>query len=284
MSELVERDRARTARAGRTIAFANGCFDLLHVGHVRYLQAAARRSRSPGRRGQRRRGGGGRRGRAGRSCRGGSRRARRGAARRRLRRDLSRADRDAAADAAEARRALQGDRLHRRHRARARDRARLRRPHRHRRRSRRITRRAICSRASANWPRHEHPDRPSRRARRHRPRRPGGGGAARGVSRTRASTGWSTPGTARSSISSTGVDRVVALEGPTIGRLDRRRPARCAQVRYDVALDFQGLMKSAVLARASGARARRRVFDLAPAREERRGRSTRRPTTLPRRR
>ena len=27
--------------AGRTIAFANGVFDLLHVGHVRYLQAAA---------------------------------------------------------------------------------------------------------------------------------------------------------------------------------------------------------------------------------------------------
>ena len=27
--------------AGRTIAFANGCFDLLHVGHVRYLQASA---------------------------------------------------------------------------------------------------------------------------------------------------------------------------------------------------------------------------------------------------
>ena len=27
--------------AGRTIAFANGGFDLLHVGHVRYLQAAA---------------------------------------------------------------------------------------------------------------------------------------------------------------------------------------------------------------------------------------------------
>jgi rfaE bifunctional protein nucleotidyltransferase chain/domain len=25
---------------GRTIAFANGCFDLLHVGHVRYLQGA----------------------------------------------------------------------------------------------------------------------------------------------------------------------------------------------------------------------------------------------------
>jgi rfaE bifunctional protein nucleotidyltransferase chain/domain len=27
--------------AGRSIAFANGCFDLLHVGHIRYLQGAA---------------------------------------------------------------------------------------------------------------------------------------------------------------------------------------------------------------------------------------------------
>jgi D-glycero-beta-D-manno-heptose 1-phosphate adenylyltransferase len=27
--------------AGRDVAFANGCFDLLHVGHIRYLQAAA---------------------------------------------------------------------------------------------------------------------------------------------------------------------------------------------------------------------------------------------------
>ncbi len=35
--------RAAAERAaGRTIALANGCFDLLHVGHVRYLQAAAR--------------------------------------------------------------------------------------------------------------------------------------------------------------------------------------------------------------------------------------------------
>ena len=32
---------AADRRAGLTIAFANGCFDLLHVGHVRYLQAAA---------------------------------------------------------------------------------------------------------------------------------------------------------------------------------------------------------------------------------------------------
>jgi D-glycero-beta-D-manno-heptose 1-phosphate adenylyltransferase len=30
----------RLRREGRRVAFANGCFDLLHVGHVRYLQAA----------------------------------------------------------------------------------------------------------------------------------------------------------------------------------------------------------------------------------------------------
>ena len=34
-------DVARDRAAGRTVAFANGCFDLLHVGHVRYLQGAA---------------------------------------------------------------------------------------------------------------------------------------------------------------------------------------------------------------------------------------------------
>jgi rfaE bifunctional protein nucleotidyltransferase chain/domain len=34
--------RVHEAReAGRSIAFANGVFDLLHVGHVRYLEAAA---------------------------------------------------------------------------------------------------------------------------------------------------------------------------------------------------------------------------------------------------
>jgi rfaE bifunctional protein nucleotidyltransferase chain/domain len=32
---------AEARREGRTIAFANGCFDLLHVGHVRYLESAA---------------------------------------------------------------------------------------------------------------------------------------------------------------------------------------------------------------------------------------------------
>ncbi len=38
--DLVARAAAERA-AGRSIAFANGCFDLLHVGHIRYLEAAA---------------------------------------------------------------------------------------------------------------------------------------------------------------------------------------------------------------------------------------------------
>lgn len=37
LAEAVASDR----RSGRTIALANGIFDLLHVGHVRYLRAAA---------------------------------------------------------------------------------------------------------------------------------------------------------------------------------------------------------------------------------------------------
>ncbi len=37
LADVVARDRAE----GRTIGFANGCFDLMHVGHVRYLQGAA---------------------------------------------------------------------------------------------------------------------------------------------------------------------------------------------------------------------------------------------------
>ena len=39
-ADLVTRVAAERA-AGRTIAFANGVFDLLHVGHVRYLEGAA---------------------------------------------------------------------------------------------------------------------------------------------------------------------------------------------------------------------------------------------------
>src|SRR5260370_16681788 len=37
LADAVTRDGA----AGLTVALANGCFDLLHVGHVRYLQAAS---------------------------------------------------------------------------------------------------------------------------------------------------------------------------------------------------------------------------------------------------
>lgn len=47
MSRTISRDLSTVAAAvaadraaGRTVAFANGCFDLLHVGHVRYLQGA----------------------------------------------------------------------------------------------------------------------------------------------------------------------------------------------------------------------------------------------------
>lgn len=38
LKEICEEAR----REGKTIALANGCFDLLHVGHVRYLQGARR--------------------------------------------------------------------------------------------------------------------------------------------------------------------------------------------------------------------------------------------------
>ena len=46
MGEILTRDAlvakvAGDRAGGFTVAFANGCFDLLHVGHTRYLQAAA---------------------------------------------------------------------------------------------------------------------------------------------------------------------------------------------------------------------------------------------------
>jgi rfaE bifunctional protein nucleotidyltransferase chain/domain len=45
-SIVSERDLAsaleKERNAGRKIVFANGCFDVLHVGHIRYLQDAAR--------------------------------------------------------------------------------------------------------------------------------------------------------------------------------------------------------------------------------------------------
>jgi rfaE bifunctional protein nucleotidyltransferase chain/domain len=46
-SKIVSRERLRELlaehkRAGAKIVFANGCFDTLHVGHVRYLEGARR--------------------------------------------------------------------------------------------------------------------------------------------------------------------------------------------------------------------------------------------------
>lgn len=47
MGEIVSREElaervARNRERGLTHAFANGCFDLLHAGHIRYLEAARR--------------------------------------------------------------------------------------------------------------------------------------------------------------------------------------------------------------------------------------------------
>ena len=38
--EEMREERARLRAAGQQLVFTNGCFDLLHVGHVRYLQRA----------------------------------------------------------------------------------------------------------------------------------------------------------------------------------------------------------------------------------------------------
>ena len=40
--EALKREVDRLRREGKKIAFTNGCFDILHVGHVRYLSEARR--------------------------------------------------------------------------------------------------------------------------------------------------------------------------------------------------------------------------------------------------
>lgn len=42
---VLKRRVAQLRKQGKTIAFTNGCFDILHFGHVSYLQAAKRRDR-----------------------------------------------------------------------------------------------------------------------------------------------------------------------------------------------------------------------------------------------
>lgn len=39
-SDELQRERARLRAEGKQLVFTNGCFDILHVGHVRYLQSA----------------------------------------------------------------------------------------------------------------------------------------------------------------------------------------------------------------------------------------------------
>jgi rfaE bifunctional protein nucleotidyltransferase chain/domain len=39
-SDELRRERARLRVEGKQLVFTNGCFDILHVGHVRYLQSA----------------------------------------------------------------------------------------------------------------------------------------------------------------------------------------------------------------------------------------------------
>jgi len=40
LEELIQIVRSEQS-AGRTVVFSNGCFDLLHAGHIRYLQGAS---------------------------------------------------------------------------------------------------------------------------------------------------------------------------------------------------------------------------------------------------
>jgi rfaE bifunctional protein nucleotidyltransferase chain/domain len=40
LKDAIERER----RQGHTVALANGCFDILHVGHIRYLEASRRQA------------------------------------------------------------------------------------------------------------------------------------------------------------------------------------------------------------------------------------------------
>jgi D-beta-D-heptose 7-phosphate kinase/D-beta-D-heptose 1-phosphate adenosyltransferase len=40
--DQLQTERERLRRLGRRVVFTNGCFDLIHPGHIRYLQSASR--------------------------------------------------------------------------------------------------------------------------------------------------------------------------------------------------------------------------------------------------
>ncbi len=42
---ILKKTITRLRRSGKTIAFTNGCFDILHFGHIRYLEAAQKKNR-----------------------------------------------------------------------------------------------------------------------------------------------------------------------------------------------------------------------------------------------
>ena len=79
------------------------------------------------------------------------------------------------------------------------------------------------------------------------------GGVAARLSRRADRLAGRSEGIGRSSIWSPVIDRAVAARAAVCCRMARCRRGRMREVHYDVAIDFQGLMKSAVLARASGA-------------------------------
>ena len=164
----------------------------------------------------------------------------------------------------QARRALQRHRLHRRHRSRASRRARRTAAARRSSATAKRTPRAISSSRSATNDQRPTtndqvvplPPRPSRRARRHRPRDSRRGGARAGVSggahrlagqRQAPRVCWIW---CRSSIAAWRSTIAASAGGDT---RSARRFASCAEPRYDVVFDLQGLLKSAVLARLSGA-------------------------------
>ena len=247
--EVVQERVQAARREGRTVAFANGCFDVLHVGHVRYLagakaeadvlvvgvngDASVRRLKGEGR-----------------PVLAEQDRALlvAAAAGRRPRGRLPGGRRAAAAAGAAARRALQGHGLHCRHGARTRGGA--------------LVRRAGGDRGRPQGPRHAQADREDPRVKALLVRLSSIGDVVHtlpvlaALRRHGWEAGWLVEPPAR----------VLLEDNPLLGEVVSAPGARSfrwsaawralralRRGRYDVALDFQGLWKSAAWARLSGA-------------------------------